>query len=57
MGAYYNSVSVSFVKQEGNRVAHVLAKFAKSIFDFVVWLEDSPSWVEDLLSFLVSGFN
>lgn len=31
-----NKFCVSFVKRDGNLVAHALAKFAKSIPDFIV---------------------
>ena len=44
------SLSFCFVKREGNCVAHQLAKYARSILDFVVWLEDPPSWLNDVLS-------
>ena len=43
------SIEFTFVKREGNSVAHEFAKFARSISDFVVWLEDPPIWVEGLL--------
>ena len=47
--ALCNILYFSFVKGEGNSVAHSFAKFDISIFDYVVWLEDPPIWVEELL--------
>ena len=36
----FDELSYSYTKREGNQVAHGLAKYAKSIPDLVVWLED-----------------
>ena len=43
-------MSFSFVKRDGNCVAHSLAKYAKTISEYVSWLEDPPDWIEDCLS-------
>ncbi|KAL5823827.1 hypothetical protein ACOSQ4_021727 [Xanthoceras sorbifolium] len=43
------SVSVSFVAREANRIAHRLAKFGLSFVDGYVWLEDYPLCVENLV--------
>lgn len=32
-------------------MTHALAKFARSLADFVVWLEDSPDWLDEPLLF------
>lgn len=36
LGCSCNRLAFSFVKREGNVITYVLAKFARSIFDFVV---------------------
>lgn len=46
----FRFVSFSHVKWEGNRPAHMLAQFAKQIGDFVVWLEENPTLIEDACS-------
>ena len=45
-----NNVDFSFVKREGNNVAHSLAKFARQNSDFMVWLKDPPVWLVDSLN-------
>ena len=35
-------INYSHVKREGNKIAHSLAKYAKHISDFVVWMEGVP---------------
>lgn len=43
-------LSFSFVKQYENYVAHALAKFTKTVNDFIIWLEDHhPLWIEESL--------
>ncbi|KAL5760750.1 hypothetical protein ACOSP7_019241 [Xanthoceras sorbifolium] len=43
------SIFVSFVAMEANRVAHRLTKFGISFVDDFVWLEDCPLCVENLV--------
>lgn len=50
-------VSFSFVKRDGNCIAHSLAKFVRTVADFVVWLEDLPDWLDDCLLCDVSHLN
>ena len=38
VGALINYIT--YVKREGNMVAHSLAHFPLSIFNYVVWMED-----------------
>lgn len=45
----FHSVTVSHVRREGNKPAHILAKYALSIDDSIVWMEESPSCVEQAL--------
>ena len=40
---------ISFIHRSGNSVAHFLAKHAKTIDDFSVWMEDVPPQVADVL--------
>lgn len=37
LGQYCNKLAVSFVKREGNNLAHSLAKFSRSLSDYIVW--------------------
>ena len=37
-------VSISCVKRDGNRVAHVLAKFAKGLDEDLFWMEEVPQF-------------
>ena len=43
------SLSYSYIKRNGNSIAHNLAKHAISIPDFQVWMEDVPSHVVSFL--------
>ena len=38
----FETVLYSHSKREGNSVAHSLARYANSISDFLVWMEDVP---------------
>ena len=46
--------SFSCVSRFGNSVLHSLAKFAKSIFDNVIWIEDPPPPTLEVLFFDVN---
>ena len=37
-----HSVSISYVRRGGNKVAHILAQYARNISDELYWMEDSP---------------
>lgn len=41
---FFNQLRYSHVKREGNKIAHSLAKYAKHISDFVVWMESIPPY-------------
>ena len=45
----FRKVEISHVKRAGNRPAHLLAKYAKNINDFNVWVEESPSLIDQAL--------
>ena len=38
----FHSINVSHVRRQGNKLAHLLAKFALSIDDSCVWIGESP---------------
>ena len=42
-------VLFSHVCKKGNRPAHILAKHAISIVDFMVWMEENPCFLEQAL--------
>ena len=44
-------VQVVFVKRSANSVAHVLARYAKDLVEDIVWIEDSPPPVVEVLYF------
>ena len=46
----FRFVSFFHVKRDGNRPAHILAKFAKQVGDSVVWLEETPNLTENACS-------
>ena len=49
----FQSISFSYVVQQGNAVAHALAQRAKHSFHFLVWKEHVPP---DVWSFVLSNF-
>ena len=38
----FRHVEFSHVRRQGNKPAHLLAKYAQGIDDFSVWLEEDP---------------
>ena len=40
------SFEFSHIKRLGDRPANLLAHYAKSIFDFEAWVEETPSFLE-----------
>ena len=45
----FHSVNVSHVRRQGNRLVHLLAKFAFSLYDSCVWIGESPSCIVQAL--------
>ena len=45
----FRQVEFSHVCQQGNKLAHLLAKYAQSIDDFSVWIEDDPCFIVQAL--------
>ena len=48
--SFFNQLRYSHVKREGNKVAHSLARYAKHISDFVVWMEGDDTKNQQLSS-------
>ncbi|XP_050248967.1 uncharacterized protein LOC126696240 [Quercus robur] len=45
----FRRLEFSHVKRKGNRPAHLLAKYAGGIDDFIVWMEENPYFLEQAL--------
>ena len=46
----FRRIEFSHVIRKGNRPAHLLAKYAVGIDDFIVWMEENPCFLEQTLS-------
>ena len=46
----FRSFSISHVGRKGNEVAHLLAKHAQDVEQFVTWIEENPCFLEHALS-------
>ena len=47
----------SYVKREGNKIAHNLTRHALCISDFVVWMEDFPPLLLPIVLADIAGFS
>ena len=47
-------INSSHVKMQGNRLAHLLAKHALGIVDYLTWMEETPCFLEQALLHNVS---
>ena len=45
----FRTVYVSHVRRQGNKPAHILAKYTLSISESVVWIEETPCCTEQAL--------
>ena len=45
----FRTVYVSHVRRQGNKPTHILAKYALSINDSIVWIEETPCCIEQAL--------
>lgn len=52
-----NRLLCSFIIREGNSIAHLLAKYARSCPELILWLEDPPEWLENALFVDSSSIN
>ena len=41
----FRQVEFSHVRRQGNKLAHLLAKYAHDIDDFSIWLEEDPCFI------------
>ena len=46
----FRDVKFSHVGRSGNKVAHTLAQFAKSVQDYYAWVEETPVCIEGLVA-------
>lgn len=46
----FREVNFSHVGRSGNKVAHTLAQFAKSVPDQYAWVEEVPDCIEGLVA-------
>lgn len=49
----YAEWKTSFIRRARNVIVHSIASFAKSIDDFVIWIEDTPDFLLSLLHYNV----
>ncbi|XP_075633722.1 uncharacterized protein LOC142606223 [Castanea sativa] len=49
MSSDFRSVGYSHVRRQGNLPAHLLAKYASSITDYVAWIEEDPCCIKQAL--------
>ena len=45
----FRGVMFSHVRRKGNRLAHLLAKHACSVDDFITWIKETPCFLEQAL--------
>ena len=51
----FRQVEFSHVRRQGNKLAHLLAKYAHGIDDFSIWLEEDPCFIIQTLLQDVNG--
>ena len=54
---FFNQLHYSYVKREGNKVTHKLARHALCISDFIVWMEDVTSLISVVILSDIDGFS
>ena len=52
----FRSFKVLYVRRSGNRPAHLLAKYAQGVEQYVSWIEESPYFIKHALSNDVISF-
>ena len=50
----FRQVDFSHIRRQGNKPAHLLAKYAKCIVDYVAWIEETPCFLMQALTHDVS---
>ena len=57
IGKEFRSIEYSHVRRQGNVPAHILAKNASSINDYVAWIEEEPCCIMQALIHDVTSFS
>ena len=45
----FTKLHYSHIRREGNMVAHNLARYARNVSDYVVWMEDAPPHIHNVI--------
>ena len=56
MSTDFHHIAFTHVGRQGNKPAHLLAKYAKSIDNTLVWIEETPCVIKQALIHDVSSF-
>ena len=56
VSADFNHIAFTHVGRQGNKLAHLLAKYAKSIDNILVWIEETPCVIKQALIHDVMSF-
>ena len=46
----FHQVDFSHIRKQGNKLAHLLAKHAKCIVDYVAWIKETPYFLMQALT-------
>ena len=59
LGMYGIGLQIDFshIRRQGNRPAHLLAKYASNLDDYMTWMEENPCFLEQALLHDVSSFS
>ena len=57
LSGFVRQLDYSHVRRQCNRPAHLLAKHASGIIDFIAWLEENPCFIEQSLHHDVLNLN
>ena len=49
MSGDFRSVRYSHIRRQGNVLAHILAKHASGITDYIAWIEEDPCYIAQAL--------
>ena len=57
MSKEFRRLEFSHVRRQGNRIAHLLAKHASIIVDYIAWIGEDPCCIEQALIHDVTSFS